>query len=107
MAERVKKKDEEIKEQLLVESLGYVKIPKRVRDQYGNPKQYPNPDVSAQEVSGQLVIEYRFDLDKLPKKKEVEQMVEKLLGYRQCFECKGKGCVHCGGKGTIEVHGEK
>jgi len=68
------KKDEEIKEQLLVESLGYVKIPKRVRDQYGNPKKYPNPDVSAHEQDGKLIVCYEFELDELPKKekKEVE-----------------------------------
>lgn len=68
MAEKVKKKDEEIKEQLLVDSLGYLKLPKRVRDQYGNPKKYPNPDVSAQEISGELVVTYKFKLKKLPKK---------------------------------------
>lgn len=68
MKPKVEKTNEEIKEQLLVDSIGYLKLPKRVRDQYGNPKNYPNPDVSAEEVSGELVLTYRFKLKDLPKK---------------------------------------
>lgn len=65
----VKKTDAEIKEDILVRYQGYLRLPKRIRDQYGNPKKYPNPDVSAEETGGNLVVIYSFPLSKLPTKK--------------------------------------
>ena len=69
MTKKISKKDEEIKEELISRHHGYFRLPKRVRDQYGNPKEYPNPDATAQEIDGKLVVCYSFLLDKLPKKK--------------------------------------
>ena len=60
----------EIKEQLLVQSLGYLKLPKGVRDQEGNPKYFPNPDCTAERTNGKLVVTYTFSLDKKAKKGE-------------------------------------
>ena len=68
MVKNVKKTDNDIKEQLLVQKMGYLRLPQRVKDGYGNPKKYPNPDVKVQEVDGKLVVSYEFDLKELPKK---------------------------------------
>ncbi len=62
-------KKSEIKEELLLKHQGYLKLPKRVKDTYGNPKKYHNPDATAQEKDGKLLVTFEFDLDKLPKKK--------------------------------------
>ena len=70
MKPKIEKSDKEIKEELISRHHGYLRLPKRVRDQYGNPKKYPNPDATAQEIDGKLVVCYSFPLDKLPKKKE-------------------------------------
>lgn len=67
MERKAEKTDDEIKEQLLVQKMGYLRLPKRVRDEYGNPKDFPNPDVTAHETSGKLIVTYEFDLKKLPK----------------------------------------
>ena len=67
------KKDREIKEELLVGKQGYLRLPKRVRDNYGNPKGYPNPDCTVQESGGKLVVTYVFDINQLPKIKGSEK----------------------------------
>ncbi len=63
----IKKTDSEIKEELIVKNQGYLRLPKRVRDHYGNPKAYPNPDVIVAEINGKLIVTFEFDLARLPK----------------------------------------
>ena len=63
------KDDEQIKEVLLIKSMGYLRLPKRVRDNYGNPKDYPNPDGFVQASDGKLSVTFVFDIDQLPKDK--------------------------------------
>lgn len=68
MNNKGKKTDSDIKEELIVKNQGYLRLPKRVRDHYGNPKAYPNPDVSVEEVGGKLMVTFEFELAKLPKR---------------------------------------
>lgn len=68
MVKSVKKTDGEITEQLLIQKQGYLRLPQRVKDRYGNPKGFSNPDVKVEELDGKLVVCYVFELKDLPKK---------------------------------------
>lgn len=59
---------EKINEQLIVKEVGYLRVPKPVKDKFGSPKYYPNPDWTTQETDDQFILTYKFDKKQLRRK---------------------------------------
>jgi len=55
-----------IKERLLLKDMGYLRLPASIRDTYGSPKKYPEPDAVVKIVDGNLVVSFKFPLSKMP-----------------------------------------
>lgn len=60
-----------ISEKLIVSDLGYLKIPQPVKDKYGTPTKYPNPDWYIEKDENNLILIYKFN------KKEIESLQTK------------------------------
>lgn len=56
-----KEKTKRISEKLIVNELGYVKIPSPVKDKFGTPTKYPNPDWEFAEDKDTFRVTYIFD----------------------------------------------
>lgn len=61
----MEKKLGKISEKLIVSDLGYLKIPQGVKDEFGTPTKYPNPDWFIEENKDKLRIIYEFDMKEL------------------------------------------
>jgi len=59
-----------ISENLIVNDLGYLKIPQAVKGKYGTPTKYPNPDWYIEKDNNYLILIYKFD------KKEIKRLQE-------------------------------
>ena len=55
-----------IKERLLLKDMGYLRLPASVRDTYGSPKKYPEPDADVKVVGENIIVSYSFPLPKMP-----------------------------------------
>jgi len=62
------REEPEIRERLLLKDMGYLRLPASVRDTYGSPKKYPEPDVDVDLAGDILVVCYKFPLRNMPSK---------------------------------------
>lgn len=62
-----------ISENLIVNELGYLKIPQPVKGKYGTPTKYPNPDWYIEKDEKYLILIYKFN------KKEIESLQNKKV----------------------------
>lgn len=62
-----------ISENLIVNELGYLKIPQAVKGKYGTPTKYPNPDWYIEKDEKYLILIYKFN------KKEIESLQGKKV----------------------------
>ena len=60
-------KERKFSERLIVKELGYLKIPQKVKDEYGTPTKFPNPEGDGVEKDGKLIVTYTFDIKEIEK----------------------------------------
>ena len=51
---------DEIKEQLLIEQSGYLRVPKAVSQRFGSPRNYPQPDAEFNEDEETFTVAFTF-----------------------------------------------
>lgn len=72
MKKTVSFEDNKIDEKLIVNELGYLKIPQAVKGIYGTPTKFPNPDWSIIDDKELLILVYKFKKSDMVERKEGE-----------------------------------